>query len=72
MKKLISLTALLSSYVPTCLTLKYDMKFGKCPIKAGDINSNVKEDFDHDAITGNWINIFDRKFFNKHLKCYAI
>jgi len=52
---------LLLTLINSSFLLKYDFEYGRCPLKAGDIYSTVKYDLDQSAITGNWINIFDRK-----------
>ena len=49
---------------------KYDeLERGHCPFKPGEIETI---NMDPEVLNGVWINIFDRKILNEHMKCYSI
>ena len=45
---------------------------GRCPVAPGDLDSNVKRSLNYEKLSGNWINIYDRKHLNEHLKCFGV
>ena len=48
------------------------MKEGKCPYKPGDIKNDMIAKVDAELLHGTWINIYDRKHLNDHMKCVSV
>ena len=46
------------------------MKEGHCPYKPGDIK--VVKKVNAELLHGTWINIYDRKHLNDHMKCVSL
>ena len=54
----------------TLSAFKYEQSTpGKCPYKPGEIKA---PQIDTSTLNGVWLNIFDRKELNEHLKCYSV
>ena len=48
------------------------MKKGHCPYKAGDIKVDMVAKVEAELLQGSWINIYDRKHLNDHVKCVSV
>ena len=51
---------------------KFELRSGHCPLKPGEIESDVKRNLDYRKITGPWISVFDRKNLNEQINCYHV
>ena len=67
-----SISTLLLSLSVTNANLQYHTKEGPCPVKPGEVWSNVKGSLNAYQMSGVWVNIFDRILLNDHHKCYGI
>lgn len=48
------------------------MKEGHCPYKPGDIKVDMVAKINAELLHGTWINIYDRKHLNDHMKCVSV
>ena len=57
-------------FVPALVSgFKYDeLQEGKCPFKPGEIETMKMDPL---KLEGVWVNVFDRKRLNDHIKCYS-
>ena len=63
---------MLALFLNKISAFKYHVQDGACPVKVGELNSNMKANLDRFEMAGNWINVYDRKDMNDHVSCYGV